>query len=594
MRKGVFRFLAVLLIVAELFAGLSAEAQKKEFLYIVKVNPGLAGETAVAGETIEIRSDYANWSASPEPGKFFTDPDRGHCFCLPENPFAAPAGYVFTGWIVKGDSSVRPVGYQMPVDAIITLTAQWTREYTISGSLGDSFAQWKELQEKSIAGLTIGVKLGINDAAYQAGVRLGKMIVKDTAGNVTEITSDVYGENVAETTHLETQDGYRVYSLKFTMPASDVIVSAVFNREFATITEAPQARSLVYTGQSQQLITAGAAMGGTMQYGLGLTGASGPTSGWRTTIPEAMKPGLYFVYYRAAGDEYHRDTEFHCLMVTIGKVKARVVTLPTIRNLTYTGEPQALVNAGTAEGGTMQYALVPGLSQIPGTGWSAEIPTGVAAGTYYVAYKAAGDENHEDSDVGWVTAVIQEAAAPSETPAPVQRIDIGQATIRKIDNQVYTGEPIRPEPVVTYKGKTLTKGKDYKVGWKNNTKIGNAKVIVTGIGRYKGKKQATFRIVKGKLPKPTGVKVTSGKKKLTVKWKMTNKNRKRISGFEIEYSRYKNFSNAVRVRVGRKATKKVLGKLNKKTLYYVRIRSYLKSGGKTSYSAWVTKKAKTK
>ena len=44
--------------------------------------------------------------------------------------------------------------------------------------------------------------------------------------------------------------------------------------------------------------------------------------------------------------------------VTVNKPDATVKTAPTAKDLTYTGESQALVTEGTAEGGTMQYAVV--------------------------------------------------------------------------------------------------------------------------------------------------------------------------------------------------------------------------------------------
>ena len=85
---------------------------------------------------------------------------------------------------------------------------------------------------------------------------------------------------------------------------------------------------------------------------------------------------------------------------------AKVVTAPTAKTLKYTGQAQALVTAGVAEGGTMQYALGKDATTAPTDGWSESIPSKTDAGTYYVWYKAVGDKHHADSEAKCVTIKI--------------------------------------------------------------------------------------------------------------------------------------------------------------------------------------------
>ena len=92
--------------------------------------------------------------------------------------------------------------------------------------------------------------------------------------------------------------------------------------------------------------------------------------------------------------------------VTIGKVAATVTTAPTARALTYTGVEQALVSAGTASGGVMQYVIGTDRETAPVSGYSEAIPTAKNAGTYYVWYKVAGDSDHSDTDAVCVTVTI--------------------------------------------------------------------------------------------------------------------------------------------------------------------------------------------
>ena len=102
--------------------------------------------------------------------------------------------------------------------------------------------------------------------------------------------------------------------------------------------------------------------------------------------------------------------------VTVNKAESTVAKKPTANNLTYNGQAQDLVTAGTAEGGTMQYAIGTSATTAPTSGWSTSIPTATNAGTYYVWYKAVGDDDHSDSDPAVVTVTIsEESPAEPET-----------------------------------------------------------------------------------------------------------------------------------------------------------------------------------
>ena len=84
-------------------------------------------------------------------------------------------------------------------------------------------------------------------------------------------------------------------------------------------------------------------------------------------------------------------------------------------------------------------------------------------------------------------------------------------------------------------------------------------------------------------------KIKAGKKKITVTWKKRAGN---TTGYQIQYSRKKNFKKAKTVTVrGAKKTKKTIKKLKSRKKYYVRIRTYRTAGGSTVYSRW--SKAKT-
>ena len=56
-----------------------------------------------------------------------------------------------------------------------------------------------------------------------------------------------------------------------------------------------------------------------------------------------------------------------------------------------------------------------------------------------------------------------------------------------------------PKVSVTYAGEPLTEGADYKVSYRNNKNCGQAYVVITGKGAYKGKKEKPFTISKQNL-----------------------------------------------------------------------------------------------
>lgn len=86
-------------------------------------------------------------------------------------------------------------------------------------------------------------------------------------------------------------------------------------KQAATVTKAPEAKTLTYTGSAQELVTSGTATGGTMQYALGT--ATEATQPYTTSIPTATEAGTYYVWYKAVGDETHTDSEAKCIAVTI-------------------------------------------------------------------------------------------------------------------------------------------------------------------------------------------------------------------------------------------------------------------------------------
>ena len=173
------------------------------------------------------------------------------------------------------------------------------------------------------------------------------------------------------------------------------------NKANCTFTTTPSAKSgLTYNGSAQNLINAGAANAGTVQYKVG-------SGSWGTAIPKATNAGSYTVYYRiVAPNNNYNGNNGSSFSVTIAKSSTVTIsTLPAaIENLEYTGSAQPLISAGASNDGTMQYSL-------DGTNWSTSIPTGTLVGEYTVYYKVVGDANHNDYTPSPNTIVVAIAAS---------------------------------------------------------------------------------------------------------------------------------------------------------------------------------------
>ena len=156
----------------------------------------------------------------------------------------------------------------------------------------------------------------------------------------------------------------------------------------------------------------------------------------------------------------------------------------TANDLTYNTSSQALVTTSGAKG-TICYSLDSVITNKCST--STAIPTGTNAGTYTVYYYVNGTSNYKDTS-GSVIVTIK-------------KYNISNAVIGTINDQIYTGNPIKPTPLVTASMPnssvaTLVNNADYTYSYSNNTNAGTGKVTVTGIGNYTGTKSKTFNITK--------------------------------------------------------------------------------------------------
>ena len=173
--------------------------------------------------------------------------------------------------------------------------------------------------------------------------------------------------------------------------------------------------------------------------------------------------------------------------------------------------------------------------------------------------------------------------------AKLTRTSIAKAAVTGISNKTYTGKSIAPAPVVKLGTKTLKKGTDYTVTYKNNKNVGKATVTITGKGAYTGTITKTFKI----YPKATSItKLTSPKKK---QLKATFKKVSGVTGYQVVYSTSKKFTKATTKTATVKTTSKTVKSLKKGKTYYVKVRTFKTVGGVKYYGAYsAVKKIKVK
>lgn len=179
-----------------------------------------------------------------------------------------------------------------------------------------------------------------------------------------------------------------------------------FNVEIEKVTPVltvPVARELIYNTEEQELVVAGFTTGGDLEYKVN-------DGEWSMELPCATVPGTYKVYYRVNGGTNYYDIPEAMLTIVMEKATP-VVTAPVAKNLTYNGEEQELVEAGSTDIGCVEYSL-------DNVEWSNNLPKAINAGTYQIWYKVDINEYYNTVGPILVEVEIEKAAIQYTAPTP--------------------------------------------------------------------------------------------------------------------------------------------------------------------------------
>ena len=144
--------------------------------------------------------------------------------------------------------------------------------------------------------------------------------------------------------------------------------------------------------------------------------------------------------------------------------------------------------------------------------------------------------------------ICKKVLETAEIPA-LSRISISKASVTlSTSTYAYDGKAKKPGVTVKLNGKTLKNGTDYTVSYSNNTKVGTAKVTITGKGNYTGSVSKTYSI-KNNFKKATvsgiSTKAFTGKnitQSITVKY--NGKTLKKGTDYTVSYSNNKKIGTA--------------------------------------------------
>ena len=168
------------------------------------------------------------------------------------------------------------------------------------------------------------------------------------------------------------------------------------------------------------------------------------------------------------------------------------------------------------------------------------------------------------------------AAREAAKQVPIEACEI---TVKDV---AFTGKKLKKPSVKVVWGDTkLERGEDYSLKYDKKTReIGLYLLTVKGKGRFAGSVKVPFYVV----PKASEYARLLGSEKQAAKaWKLLEN----IEGFQIEYSRNKDFSDSKKAKIREpKDLAKVLSKLKAGKKYYLRVRLFATVKKKHYYSEW--------
>ena len=160
------------------------------------------------------------------------------------------------------------------------------------------------------------------------------------------------------------------------------------------------------------------------------------------SIPVGKNAGIIEYYYCVVKNNDLDAKEIsRVAKVTVSKAPLKMTPPTAKEGLGYNGKAQELIEPGATTEGTILYAVSDNeASSQDDLKYDTAIPTGIDVGTYYVWYKAVGDENHYDTEPVCLTVTINEKASVpySGYMTPVMEITDETTELYLVKGQSFT------------------------------------------------------------------------------------------------------------------------------------------------------------
>lgn len=233
--------------------------------------------------------------------------------------------------------------------------------------------------------------------------------------NIARIVNDSVLQIITE----GTVDVYAIQAGDSRYDSTAVARTLVISKVTPTVGALPMAAEITY-GQTLAEAT--------------LTGGEASVPGTFAWADEAIVPEVgtheYTVIFTPVNTAWYNTATANVAVSALATAAELKVAPVAFDTLVYTGEPQVLIEAGEAQGGTLLYSLGD-IDHFADT-----LPTAVEVGEYKIYYYVAGDENHSNTLLDSLSVAI----APEEPVLTPQTItwewDADNDTI-EVEDQVY-------------------------------------------------------------------------------------------------------------------------------------------------------------
>lgn len=336
-------------------------------------------------------------------------------------------------------------------DKTVTLSG-----WTLAGTASSNYEVDEEHSQKTATASITGIQVYISgltasDKTYDgtdAATVTGTAVLKKARNNdvvagltVSDITAKFADKNASENKTVTITGGTLSDTTNYTLvPSATTGLTANITAKPVTITGL-SAENKVYDGNTTATVTGTAVISGLVS-GDTVTVTAGSAAFADENAGDG-KAVTFSGYALDGADKGNYALSAQPASVTANITKANATcTAPVAKTgLIYDGSARALVTAGSATGGEMQYSL-------DGNTYGTGIPEGTDAKSYTVYYKVVGDKNHNDVAPASIAVSIakEDQLAPSLTSpvtiaAPATTAEITGVTTAmeySTDNKTWT------------------------------------------------------------------------------------------------------------------------------------------------------------